>query len=84
MEDHDAIAAQRNNTLGTWHAALVAVEACAERFLLISTDKAVNPTDMLGATRRAAEMAVGSPAATHPAHVSWPCASALCWAPATA
>ncbi len=66
MEDHNAAAALRNNTLGTYHAALAAAEAGAERFVLISTDKAVNPTNVMGATKRAAEMVVSSLAAAHP------------------
>ena len=63
MEDENAWAALRNNTLGTWHAALAAAEVEAERFVLISTDKAVNPTRVLGATKRAAEMVVSQLAA---------------------
>jgi FlaA1/EpsC-like NDP-sugar epimerase len=66
MEEHNAAAALRNNTLGTWHAARVAAECGAERFVLISTDKAVNPTNVMGATKRAAEMVVSALAAEHP------------------
>jgi FlaA1/EpsC-like NDP-sugar epimerase len=65
-EDHNALAALRNNTLGTYHAALAAAEAKAERFVLISTDKAVNPTNVMGATKRAAEMVISAMAADHP------------------
>ncbi len=65
MEEHNAAAALRNNTLGTYHAALAAAEVRAERFVLISTDKAVNPTNVMGATKRAAEMVLSSLAAEH-------------------
>ncbi|MDP1790370.1 MAG: nucleoside-diphosphate sugar epimerase/dehydratase [Methylibium sp.] len=58
MEEHNAWAALQNNTLGTWQAASEAARAGAERFVLISTDKAVNPTNVMGATKRAAEMVV--------------------------
>ena len=67
MEEHNAAAAVRNNTMGTYHAALAAAQSGAERFVLISTDKAVNPTNVMGATKRAAEMVVSSLAAEHPA-----------------
>jgi FlaA1/EpsC-like NDP-sugar epimerase len=67
MEEHNAAAALRNNTLGTYHAALAAAEVNAERFVLISTDKAVNPTNVMGATKRAAEMVISALAPMHPA-----------------
>ena len=66
MEDHNAAAALRNNTLGTWHAGVAAAQAGAERFVLISTDKAVNPSNVMGASKRAAEMALASLAVEHP------------------
>ena len=66
MEEGNAWAALRNNTLGTYHAALAAAEIGAERFVLISTDKAVNPTNVMGATKRAAERVVSQLAAGHP------------------
>ncbi|MDE2367951.1 MAG: polysaccharide biosynthesis protein [Burkholderiales bacterium] len=65
MEAHNAASALRNNTLGTYHAALAAAECHAERFVLISTDKAVNPTNVMGATKRAAEMVISQLASEH-------------------
>lgn len=65
MEHDNAWVALRNNTLGTYYAGLAAAEVGAERFVLISTDKAVNPTNVMGATKRAAEMAVSGLAQQH-------------------
>ncbi len=59
-EGHNAAACVRNNTLGTYHAALAAARAGVARFVLISTDKAVNPTNVMGASKRAAERVISA------------------------
>jgi FlaA1/EpsC-like NDP-sugar epimerase len=64
-EEENAWQCLRNNVLGTYNAALATAEHGADRFVLISTDKAVNPTNVMGATKRAAEMVVSSMAAEH-------------------
>jgi FlaA1/EpsC-like NDP-sugar epimerase len=50
----------RNNVFGTYQTALTSVEYEAECFVMISTDKAVNPTNVMGASKRLAELAVQS------------------------
>lgn len=50
----------KNNVLGTYNAALCADKYNVKRFVMISTDKAVNPTNIMGATKRICEMIVQS------------------------
>ena len=59
MEAHP-LEAVRNNVLGTYIVAEAARRHQVEMFLMISSDKAVNPTNVMGATKRAAELIVSS------------------------
>ena len=54
------LAAVENNVLGTYHLVREACAAGAEAFVMISSDKAVHPVNVMGATKRAAELVVGS------------------------
>jgi FlaA1/EpsC-like NDP-sugar epimerase len=57
MEETNAWQAVLNNTYGTWVVGSAAVAAKVEKFVLVSSDKAVNPTNVMGATKRLAEIA---------------------------
>ncbi len=56
LVEHNVIEGVQNNLFGTWHTAEAAIDAGVERFVLISTDKAVRPTNVMGATKRLAEL----------------------------
>ena len=54
--EQNVIPGVQNNVLATFYAAEAAAEASVETFVLVSTDKAVNPTNVMGATKRLAEL----------------------------
>lgn len=63
MQDNP-IEAIRNNVGGTWQSAEMAIRHGAQKFIFISTDKAVNPSSIMGATKRVGEMIVSALGAT--------------------
>lgn len=56
LVEHNIVEGVRNNVYGTWYAAEAAIRAGVESFVLVSTDKAVRPTNIMGASKRLAEL----------------------------
>ncbi|MCJ7931198.1 MULTISPECIES: polysaccharide biosynthesis protein [Aeromonas] len=56
LVEYNVVEGVRNNIFGTLYSAQAAIEAGVETFVLISTDKAVRPTNTMGATKRLAEL----------------------------
>jgi len=66
LVEHNPVEGLKNNVIGTMCTALVAAENCVSDFVLISTDKAVRPTNVMGASKRLAEMVLQAIAANYP------------------
>ncbi|MCG7536332.1 nucleoside-diphosphate sugar epimerase/dehydratase [Pseudoalteromonas sp. OOF1S-7] len=56
LVEQNVVEGVRNNVFGTYYTAKAAINAGVETFVLISTDKAVRPTNVMGATKRVAEL----------------------------
>jgi FlaA1/EpsC-like NDP-sugar epimerase len=67
LVEHNPAEGLRNNVFGTLHTAQAALACGVSDFVLISTDKAVRPTNVMGASKRLAEMLLQALAATRPA-----------------
>jgi FlaA1/EpsC-like NDP-sugar epimerase len=70
MMEQNPCEAVLNNVMGTRHVAELAIELKSKRFVMISTDKAVRPTSVMGATKRVAELLVRRMAASTNGHTS--------------
>lgn len=66
MVEHNPAEGVRNNIFGTWVCAEAAMRNSVRNFVLISTDKAVRPTNIMGATKRLAEMVLQALAGVAP------------------
>ncbi len=60
LVEHNIIEGVKNNVFGTWYCAEAAIHAGVESFVLISTDKAVRPTNIMGTSKRVAELILQS------------------------
>ena len=58
LVEENPVAGVENNAFGTWHLANLAVTESVETFVLVSTDKAVRPTNVMGASKRLAELCI--------------------------
>ena len=56
LVEHNVIEGVRNNVFGTWYTAEAAIKAGVNTFVLVSTDKAVRPTNVMGASKRLSEL----------------------------
>ena len=56
LVEHNPVEGLKNNVFGTWNTAEAARSTGVETFVLVSTDKAVRPTNVMGATKRLAEL----------------------------
>lgn len=65
LVEHNAVQGLRNNVWGTWVTARAALAAGVRHFVLISTDKAVRPTNIMGASKRLAELVLQALAERH-------------------
>jgi len=60
MMESNVLEAVKNNILGTWRVSRAAARNHVSTFVLISSDKAVNPTNLMGATKRVAEVMISA------------------------
>lgn len=66
LVEHNTVEGVRNNVFGTLHCAQAAITAKVETFILVSTDKAVRPTNIMGASKRMAELTLQALQTQHP------------------
>lgn len=79
LVEHNPVEGLRNNVWGTLACARAAAAHGVQSFVLISTDKAVRPTNIMGASKRLAELVVQALAALQPAHVAGNKPAATCF-----